>query len=315
MGKHLRSDILVERLKTWTRNTDQLNQTGETLEGIDSNFILHALNEGKDMIQMGIVNVHQNFLAEFVTEAISSRSKTFAIPAQSVTGSKIIRLEYSPDSAEANYYRLKKHNQADMVYTEGNPRYYDVLGSNILVEPVPLAGNYRFLMPVRDPELDLRRGTVETVSAPSSSLVSITLVDDTLLSTPNVAALEEAEWVCVVDYAGVAQISSIPVASYSSGSRTLTMQSGFSYTSGISAGHYVVIGHRATTHSQLPFECMRYYIEWAKARILNFDSNADSIQELPFLKALREQIIETVSENADIEEIPVFGSVTGSWNE
>ena len=64
-SKHFSADLHVTRLKKWTRNVDQIDISGDTLEGMDVDFIVFALNTGKQQIQAAIANLHTNYLAEF----------------------------------------------------------------------------------------------------------------------------------------------------------------------------------------------------------------------------------------------------------
>jgi len=315
-SRHLSADEHVRRLKKWTRNSDQLNLSGDTVEGIDTDFIVMKLNEGKEQIQAAIANLHTDYFVEWVAQAAVASTRLQSIPARALNSNRIIKVEYSSDGSEDRYIPLNLKSVTELAYSEGPPANYAIVGSNILVEPVPTeVGYFRFLLQVRDPNLDVRRGIVESISQSGGYLDTITLVDDSYNNAVNQAALANAEWVTAVNYKGDIILDEIAVASYNDSSRTLTMQTdAVAYNNELITGtFYLVIGDRASTHSQMPVETQKYYVEWAKTRIMYFDSNKDAVASLPFLKTIRNSILESLGEQGDMQQIPQYGSLTGNW--
>ena len=312
---HTRSDIWVTRLKRWTRNEDVITAAGDSTSVVDTDLILHYLNEGKQIIEGEIGKVYPNHNAKFYTETISSRLLEFPIPEEALNDNKIIRVDYSLTDDNKKYYKLLSRHMDSFKYSEGAPEFYYLTKGNMVAEPCPSSGYYRFLVQARDDRLDVRRGSVELAPEVSGGeMVSITLLDtDGLLTTENVEALEAAEYVCVCDFEGNVVAYNIPVASYDESNDKLIMRAGYEYSSGISIGDYVTIGRRTSTHSKLPAETEKYYVEWAKLRILNHDSNTDVIIESPLLQALQESIISSLADIDDPTEIPIDGHLTGNW--
>jgi hypothetical protein len=43
------------------------------------------------------------------------------------------------------------------------------------------------------------------------------------------------------------------------------------------------------------------------------DASTEAISELAFIQSIRERILEGMAEDADTQDIPISGSLTGSW--
>jgi hypothetical protein len=314
-NRHFSADIHVDRLSRWSRNKDQIDIAGDIAEGIDKNFILFALNQGKQQIQNAIANLHPNFFASYVTAPITTRTLSFPIPDSAINSNRIIELSYSETDVIDTYRKLRFVTPNEITYGEGSPCFYTILGNNISVMPVPETGFYRFLIQKRDPTLDLKRGTVETITQSGGQLTEIVLTANELLNNVNITALQTAEWVTAVDFKGDILLDEIPIVSYTSSTRTLSVvPNGRTYNNElIGGGQTIVIGDRASTHSMLPIETQTYYVEWAKIRILHNDASVESINEMPFIVSIKQTVLESMAEHIDMQEIPQFGSLTGSW--
>lgn len=305
---------LVALLKRSTRNKDLADAQGETIEAISEEDVLQALNEGKRIIQMAVANPCPWFSRALETVAITSRLVEFPVPATALYGDRVFRLDYSLANSDRDFRPLEKGDPRENNYIEGEPCTYYHNGTNVIVEPAPSSGYYRFLIQREDDQLDCRRGLVASVSALGGDLVSITLdTADALFNSINHEALEAAEFVCVCDYRGENPLYNVPVQSYDRATGVITARSGFAYTSGISAGMYVVAGQYTTTHSKLPSGFEDYVLAYARYRILNWDSHSDQIQEIPILQTIKATLIEGITEQAGEETILENGNFLGDW--
>jgi hypothetical protein len=112
----------------------------------------------------------------------------------------------------------------------------------------------------RLPTLDIRRGKLSVVGASSLTLTGqSTTLDLTSL----------ADYFTVVDKDGTIIQDGLPLTAYNAGTGVIT-------TSGVDTGivttaHYVVLGKRATSHSELPDECEPY--------LLHYVPEDDEVQE------------------------------------
>lgn len=306
------TDKIIEDLRELTRNVTLNDLSGNTVEPVTTKSLLRVLNEGKNLIQRAIANTYGGAFGAFETKQITSRSTTYPIPETALYGNRVIRLDYSLIDDPKRYYRLKKKDSQKIEYSEGDPVSYYIIGSNIVVEPAPSAGFYRFLIQRRADQMDVRRGTVESVAVVGTHL-EIVLVEDSLLNSVNVAELGSAQYVCFCDFEGTVSVRNVPVLSYSSADRKIVTRDGYTADPGIAVGDYVTIGKYTTTHSELPSECLDYAFEYAMYRILNHQSDADKIESIPILQTLKATALEGWAENADLEEIPEHGFMLGDW--
>jgi hypothetical protein len=306
---------LVSFLKRTTRNSNLANSNGEPIEAISQDDLLQYLNEGKKLIQWAVANACPWAFRSFVTEQITERLLEYPMPVNALFGDRLYRLDYARTNANDQFRTLQKGDPRKSYYSEGEPYFYYHNGSNLIIEPAPETGYYRFLIQRQDDILDVRRAMVDGTPATSGGeLDSITIdINAAPYDSINREALEEAEWICVCDFEGTVGVYNIPVESYNSATGVITVRDGFDYTSGISDGDYITIGKYSSSHSTLPDGFEDYFLTYAKYRTLNWDSNSDKIEEIPVLQTMKAALIEGIAENIGDEPILTDGILTGNW--
>ena len=314
MSLHRSADYHVYNLKQWTRNIDQINQSGDRQPGVNESLLLFYLNEGKDNLQRAVANARQGMFLAFVTKQISARALEFDIPEEALSGNRIIRLDYAVTNDNSLFYQLKSANINSWDYAEGDPELYCLVGSKITTFPIPSSGYYRFCIQRRDDELDVRRGQIdaagEILSAGNLTEIQLTSSVDSINST----ALGLAEYVCVSDYAGTVKAYNIPVESWNATTKKITVRQPYPWTAAtIAAGDYITIGKNSTTHSKLAKEFEQYYVEWAKMRLRGWDASDQQFDGVTTLQTLRAEIIDSYADIAGVEFMPQTGEFTGSW--
>lgn len=309
---HRSADEHVARLKAWTRNLDQVNQTGARQPGVNEAMILFYLNEGKDNIQRAVANQAQSTFVEPETVVITSRLKEYSIPSTAIS-SRVAKVEYSVDGSEKKFTPLRLQNFTSWVYSEGQPCYYAKRGNRIMPYPVPESGVLRIWIQRRDDELDVRRGVI-TTSGEVLTGANLTSIILETVDTPNADAFSEAEFVCVSDWEGEVKAYNIPIASWDVGANTLNVRQPFPWTAGtIEEGDVITIGKNTTTHSKLDKDFEQYYVEWAILRVRGWDSNSETYEGAGIISTLRAEILDAHSDSADQEMIPNQGNATGDW--
>jgi len=105
----------------------------------------------------------------------------------------------------------------------------------------------------------------------------------------NSAELDKTEYVCIVDRDGTPIVSQIPIDSYSTSTKVITVATTYtmplaemsSLDTYLSAGKplYVVTGRYASTHSELDMVTENYLIEYVILRLLRLQSNTGQAKD------------------------------------
>lgn len=312
------SNELVNLLKRWTRNIDQVDQSGSRQEGINQSYVLFALNEGKNSIQQALCNVRQELFLTSSVVTISALSTSVPAPARAIGQTRIRKIEFSETTSEEDYRTLKRCQIEDYVYSTGSPLYYTPIGTQIKIWPIPSSGYLRFWYQEQDNDMDLRRSVVKTGGMVNSgSNLQYVNVDETnsLYDAVNLVAMQECDAICISSYDGTVLVSNIPVASFDATNKRFVVESGFAYSSGQFDGKYISCGMNSCIRSALPTALQDYVIEWAKYRLQNWDASDQTPANIPILQARKAELMDLFSDPADEETISLVGSLTGNWSE
>lgn len=309
------ADRLVDFLKTNCNKKDLTDSDGEQIETINSDVILQFLNTGRRLIQNAVANVYQHTFAEYEYEEITEALLAFPIPETAIYQRRILRLDYARTNTEVDFRPIKKARTTKPIYTEGWPLEYFIQGVNVVVTPAPTTGYYRFLIQRRDDSLDVRRGSIVTVTPSSGTVLTIELdTASSLFNAANKVALETAEWICICDYEGEVKSYNLPVESFSESTGVISIRSGYTIAaSGWAAGDYITIGKYSSTHSKLPDGFQDYFLTFAKYAIENDESNTDKIEQIPILQTIKATILDGFSDDADDQPIQQIGNLDGNW--
>jgi hypothetical protein len=285
------------------------NETFSDTEGIDNDELLEYMNDGQDRIFGRIVAVHPNlFIKEKEIDAVAGQ-ESYNLPSDVFLNNKVTSVEYSHSGLAADFVPLTK----DVVYnrspdSNGIPSRYIMRSGKFLASPIPsTAGKFRVSYVRKIQRLDLRRGRVESVTLNSSTLQITALTIDAGQVDYDFEAIQEADYLCVVDRDGEIQMADIMIDSLADSTGVLTINSGFVYASGetIAVGDYIVIGKNTSTHSELPDNCSRYLTEYLGKKINHRDSSDDFETSNKELKGMEDDIVDSFAEiEEDIIYIP-----------
>lgn len=306
---------LIDDVRASTENND----FSDTIGIKDSEF-LRFLNDGQFRIQNLIVQQHPSvFLTEYTTSVVGSQ-EAYSLPHNIYMGNKVTQVEFNSNSSGQQYfYPLKPGSLFERNSgSKGHPVKYIRKSGQILLVPVPQSsvGQLKINYVHKLPKLDLRRGSVASVTLTSDAISSLFLN----VSTDAVDTTELAKFtrVSIVDEEGNVKMPNIKVTNVDGSTGEVTVDPAFTFQSGetIEVGDYIVGGNYSSTHSQLDDMVERYLIAYATLKIFQRDSN---ITDLPvqqnILLAMEDEIIAAYQEiSDDIVEIPNIISADDDWN-
>lgn len=109
------------------------------------------------------------------------------------------------------------------------------------------------------------------------------------------------DFFCTVNADGVIQSRNNRISTYNTATGVLTFTAG---TGTIANGEYVVVGKYATTHSQLPQECEKVFLEILERRIAQRQSQADIAVISGLTEAEIQSIEDVFAKGNDDNEVP-----------
>lgn len=294
----------IDLIRADTENQVVPDSSGNDVEGITNEQILAWLNEAQRDIQREIVQVNRS---KFVTvETLSINSENYyVLPTYSILDDEVMKVEHSWGG---QWFNMRKGSVEEQVETYELPhyvrdrRFFTFEDGKIRLNPRTGQGNLRVTYRKRVPDLELRKGTVLSITPNDGNPITAIELSTTGLDTTN---LSTAEYLCTVTSRGVQTGVAIPVSSYNSSTREFAVENFDPTDWSISVGDYVCIGENVTTHCQLPRDCGDYLRAWAKVECLAHDNN--------FLEAekhgnkrdgFRQTIISSFS-NTGLLEIPI----------
>lgn len=311
---------LIDDVRESTENTD----FSDTI-GIKNSEFLRYLNDGQKRIQNLIVQKHPSvFLAE-KTYSIVGSQEAYTLPPDAFMGNKVTQVEYSYQSTGNEYfYPLRPGSLYERVrgtsgYSLNRPEKYIRKAGQILLVPPPTSNNGQLIVTYvqKQPKLDLRRGSVASVTLDSSTNTITTLTLNVSTDSVDSTELDKFTRVSFVDEEGNIQMSNVKVTAINASTGEITVDPSFTYENGetISVGDYIVAGAYSTTHVMLDDLVERYLIAYATFKILQRDSNiTDLSTQQSVLLAMEEEIVMAYSEiSDDIMEIPEILSDDDTW--
>jgi len=312
---------LIDDVRQSTENED----FSETIGIKDAEF-LRFLNDAQYRIQNLIVQQHPNIFVKDKTYSVVGSQEAYTLPNDAYMGNKVTNVEYSHQSTGLDYFynlrptvNMNRKSGTNSGFSYNRPEHYIRRSNQILLVPVPTSstGQLRLSYVQRLPKLDLRRGSVATVTLDSNNNTITTLTLD--VSTDTVDTTELSKWtrVSFVDAEGNVKMSNIQVDAVSGSTGEVTVNASFSYQDGetIEVGNYIVAGDYTTTHIQLDDMVERYLIAYATLKILQRDSNIMDLQtQQNILLEMESDIVSAYAEiSDDITEIPDIISYDDDW--
>jgi hypothetical protein len=292
-----RVDLLVKEVLRMTENED----AQEADSGITKSEVVQYLNEAQDRIQSIISNADKKAFAKEGFISIVADQEAYDLPSDIALGARIITIENKIGTGSNDYLLINENTITDRRTAQASfgsvfPRFYYIRRADqILLNPIPSSAEtngLRITYEQRLPDLDIRRGKIESRTITATSLTDFTiylsssgLEKDDINSTDGLAILSSVDYVSIVDRDGATLMDKIPIDKYDSATGKVTVSSGFLFESGQTApvDAYVVAGKTATTHSQLEDVAERFLINYAVMEILRRDT-ALELHDRQFLK-------------------------------
>lgn len=320
MGR--RADRLVSHIRSITEN-----ETVNSATDISDEEILQYASEAQDRIQSKILAQHPRVFVKEDTVTAVANQEEYSLPSDCYLAGRVTCVEYTDNASASSptYFKLKPGTERNrQSHISGIPQYYirrdkmNDSGGSFLASPKPSGSNgqFRITYVQKMDKLDVRRAVVSAVTLATSTITSLTL--DVSGDPPIDSELSDnSDYMCVVDAIGTVKMRNIRFDSINTSTGVVTINSGFSFTSGetIAVGDYVVAGQNTSTHSKLPDSIERYTIAYSALKIFKRDSSSDSQEQTSELLALEKEIIESYQEIEDdlhtveiLEDWEDFGS-------
>ena len=303
-------DKLVSIIRARTKNPDYtyVPTTGVTSSGISDALILEYLNAGQQHLQAAILAQYPNEFIESEEISLVAGTEAYTISDNVFANNKIVCVQYNQNNNSTDYYELPQGTIRDRDTRSGTPLFYIRRSGQILVNPIPSSsvGKIRVEYYRALDTLELRRGTVSSITEAGGYLTQITLTAGTRSNYPY--ELNISDYISINTLAGLPTAYAIPVASYTEGTGVLAMPaSTVPAGATIAAGSYVTIGSYSTTHSKLPDNCERYLVAYASKRVLTTDTSESSLEEDAELKMIETDILQSfANETRDVNYFPIL---------
>jgi hypothetical protein len=298
-----KSELLIQASRKATEN-----QEFTATAGIQDDEFLEYLNNGQEEIHSILQSTFPGILTAYKTQQATVQQETYTVPRDLYLGTRIDMIEYSASGLDQDYYLLKKGQLKERLNTQaGNPAFYIRRGNEILIQPKPQqAGLIRWSYQKAIPRLDVKRGTVLSVTLTGSTITSLTLDPSILLDA---SGLMEEGKITIVDKSGAVKMRSIPVSNVDQTTGVVTVEAGFTFQAGesIAVGDFACRGDFASNVSQLPDVCEKYLLEYCNLRIMIRDSQTDSAEVSAVLQKVGETLRLAYSEpDNDPDRIPLI---------
>jgi hypothetical protein len=265
------------------------NEEFSDTQGISQQEFLRYLNEAQDFLQAEISNRFVPLSDKDYVVSVVANQEEYPLPTNCFGHGRVKRVEYSETSQERDYYKIPVYGaQARDSYPGCYVDGYWVRNNSIMLCP-PLQssiGSLRVSYEVELDNMDLRRGTIESLVYAGTVLTGIVMADDDYLDEITLGA---NHWFCVSDRDGVVKEYNLE-GSYASDTNTLTCSLA---TSGIAVGHYVTVGKYSATHSSLPRNCERFLIEYTAQSVADRDNVTLSAQANSRIQSIVKSLLDT----------------------
>lgn len=287
-------DSLIDRIRQQSDNI----QSSST-SGVDDDEIVQFVNEALDEV-MPVILEHDGNTLQVETEiSLVANTEAYNLPANCYGERYVEYAEYSNTGLAQDYIPidvdgLSMRDTSDSTY----PCRIMVRNGQILVNPIPsvAGGKIRLQYQSRPRGVDIRRGTVGTVNSSGGYYTTIVLDNDSLLDSTELGL---SSYLCFVDSLGVPTYSNFSVASYNSGTRTITAVSSAEATADgtIAVGNYVVLGQYTSTHLEDHLGRLgeQYVIAYAAMELLRMDSNSEYSAQAPKTARLQAQLVNALT--------------------
>ena len=190
----------VERLITLSRKITQ-NEDFSDSTGISNDEILQHYNDAQKRIESLINEEHPNVNLKESTVSTVANVEAVSVPTDLFMETRIKLVEYNTTLAvNTNFYPLKMGNIQERIDgLSGEPSFYIFRGGEILLKPTPQStGQVRFTYQFKRPELDIRRGAIETVADSGTQVTALKLSETNTEAVLDASGLNEDNYLTVV---------------------------------------------------------------------------------------------------------------------
>jgi hypothetical protein len=183
--------------------------------------------------------------------------------------------------------------------------------------PQSSTGQLRITYVEKLPKLDLKRGSVASVTLDTSARTITSLFLDVSTDSVDAALTGNVTRVSFCDEEGNVTMSNVKVTLINSSTGEVTVDPAFVYDEGetISVADRITVGKFSNTHVMLDDIVERYLIAYATFKILQRDSNITDLgtQQQVLLEMENEIVAAYADVSDDIVEIPEIISEDDSW--
>lgn len=300
-----RVDLLISASRKATEN-----QEFTATAGIQDDEFLEYLNNGQEEIHSILQSTFPSIITAYKEQRAVVNQEAYTIPRDLYMGTRIDQIEYSASGLSTDYWLLKKGQLKERLNTQaGNPAFYIRRGNEILIQPKPQqSGTIRWSYQRAIPKLDVRRGTVFSVTLDTTNKTITSLTFDPSVYLDAAGLIEEGK-ITIIDSNGVVQMRDIPISNVDQNTGVATVEAGFVFETGenISIGNFGCRGGFSSTNSQLPDLTEKYLLEYCNARILIRDSQTDAQEVSQILLKVQETLRLAYSEpDNDPDRIPLL---------
>ena len=302
--------LLITQARRATENTDFTDTTGIS----DEEFLQYA-NDAQAELQGLISSTNADiFQAETIIDVVI-RQEAYDIPSDAFLENRIDLVEYT-DGSLNRFRQIKQGRLPERISSvqASTPSFYIRRSGQILLQPAPdtSAAKLRLTYQRRLATLDKRRGQIGAVTLDNSARTITDLTLDTSSTTTiDKEALEEENFISIVDKNGIVKMDNIPIDTVDLSTGVVTVTSGFVFEEDetISVSDYALRGATSTTHSTLQKKCESYVLGYIGWKIFKRDSSNDAIEQSAELVKLQDSILRDYSNpDSDVDFVTILDS-------
>lgn len=276
-----RNDILIKQARQAS-----LNQRYGDTYGVPQSFFVTSLQSANLTLQRYLCLEEIELGSTWIDQDVETDVASNTIATDIFAFNKVYEVHFSADGT--SFYELTQMYRRGEEGS-GPPSEYYVEGGRIWLDSIPTTGTLRYRYEKRFERLDLRRGTVESYEVVTAPL-QIVLAEDTIDTFELADTLPE--YVCINDRYGNITARNIPVDSWDSSTRAISIPSSYALPSdeAIAVGSYVTCGPDSTTHAKFNDICEDFLVRYMKLDAYEIHSSEDWAASNPVLDRMLDQI-------------------------
>jgi len=290
---------LIEEIREATENQDFSEFTG-----IKDREILRYLNDAQERLQSEIVKTSPKVFTKELVYDVDGR-RLYDLPYDIFMGNKITDVKYRY-SANDVWERMEPDyvaNLDDIDYYDVRPETYIRISGQVSLRPMPTRGQFRLTYVASVPKLDIQRGLIDSISVVNGEITALSLDE----STADFIELERDSYISIINRHGDILQDQIKFDDIDPITGDVTLSSNVlteSDASTLLQGR-VVIGKKASTHSQMDEIVERYIMGYTKMKIFQRDGSSEFMIQSQLVQEMEREIKESYGViSDDILKIP-----------